>query len=223
MSKIKSISAALLTLGTLLALCSTASADEPRIVVEGFEAQRSTMSLQLHASTMSISDDPIDPEGSAQLGGLGLSWRWDLVDWGGLELSLAGLGRQSESGLVNEGRGLFTASWLWYFARHSKHRFYGITGIGTLSTDVEIGANSYSYEEGVLVLGVGSEWMLGRHWMLSVDARALFLSSEGQEEFAVNSPPPPDDLDRQPYPEAWSTHPEERGGIAFNVGLGYRW
>jgi hypothetical protein len=212
----------------LFAAPAAAQEEAPRIVVQGFEADQSSMSLQLHASTLTLSDDAIDPQGSAQLGGLSFSWRWDLVPWGGLELGLSALSRQSESGLVQESRGLLSASFLWYFARHHKHRFYGITGLASLLTTVQIGANTHDYSEGGLVLGLGSEWLLGKRWLVSADARALFLSPENDhsgprhdEDLAAT--PPNDGRARTPWPDAWTSAPEERAGLAFNLGVGYRW
>ncbi len=222
MSSSKLISLSLITC-VALCLCATASAEE-RIVVKGFEARQNNMSLQLHGGALSISDDLVDPEGNANLGGLGLSWRWDLVDWGGLEVSLHALGRNSESGLITETRGLFTVSWLWYFAHKHNHHFYGITGLGGLSTDLEAGPTSYEYSESALVLGVGSEWLTSNNWVFSVDVRALMLEDDGSGTITdTDIGPAPDSRTRTPFPDEWGAPPESRVGMMLNVGLGYRW
>ncbi len=218
------ITAACLAAATLLAFATPAAAESPRVVVRGFESHEPSMSLHLSGTGITLGDDAIDPEGAANLGGVGLSWRWDLVDWGGLELAIASVGRRSENGLVTDTRGVFTASWLWYFSRHHNHRFYGVTGLAGMGTELDIGANHYSYGEGGFVLGIGSEWMLGKAWVVSVDARALFLSADQEEAVEVSqATPPPDGRAREPYPIEWWTPPTERTGAQFNVGIGYRW
>jgi hypothetical protein len=209
---------------TLLAFAVPAAAEAPRVVVRGFESHEPSMSLHLTGTGLTLGEDAIDPEGAANLGGVGLSWRWDLVDWGGLEIGFSTVGRRSEGGLVNDTRGIFSASWLWYFARHHNHRFYGVTGLVGMGTELDIGANRYSYGEGGFVLGVGSEWMLGKDWMVSVDARALFLSADQENPVEADvAPAPGDGRARQPYPVEWWNPPAERTGAQFNVGIGYRW
>lgn len=221
--KIQQLTAAALA-ATLLAFCVPAAADSPRVVVQGFRAQEPSMSLHLSGTGITLGGDGVDPEGTANLGGIGLSWRWDLVDWGGLELGIASIARRSENGLVHDDRGMFTASWLWYFARHHNHRFYGVTGLVGLGTQIEIGANRYSYGEGGFVLGVGSEWMFGDAWVVSVDARLLSLSADHEKPVeAEEVTAPPDDRDRRAYPVEWWTPPSERTGAQFNAGIGYRW
>ena len=205
-------------------LASPALADRGRrVVVRGFEANRPAMSVHLGGTGLTLSEDNLDPEGKARLGGLNFSWRWDLVDWGGLEIDVAGLGRSSEGGLVNEAKTFVSASWLWYFARHHTHRFYGVTGIAGMGTELEIGNSSYSYGEGGFILGLGTEWLMGKHWVISFDVRALFLESDTEQPLEANEALPPAGMDREPYPVAWYSPPPERAGAMFNLGLGYRW
>lgn len=218
------LTVAVLVAATALALCTPAMAGDSRVVVRGFESHRPSMSLHLSGTGLTLGDDAIDPEGAANLGGIGLSWRWDLVDWGGLEISLATVGRRSDNDLVQETRGVFTAAWLWYFARHHSHRFYGITGITGMGTELDIGETHYSYGEGGFTLGIGSEWMMGRNWVVSVDARAHFLEADHEEAVTVTEgAPAPDNRARRPYPVEWWTPPAERTAAQFNVGIGYRW
>lgn len=211
--------------GLITILSSTASAEGRRIVVEGFEKHHdSSISLQLNASSLSLSDDGLDINGAAQLGGLNLGFRWDPVEWGGLEVTMGGYGRSSDDGLVTESRSLATLSWLWYFARHHRHRFYGVTGVAGLDTHLSIGNSSLEYSEGGLVLGLGSEWLVRKNWLISFDVRTLTLGRDKEREaiFAQNAPAP-DGLERSPFPESWTAIPDERVGVLFNLGLGYRW
>ena len=208
----------------VLMLAAPADAQQRKIVVDGFSAPERTMSLQLSAGGLNLSDDFIDSQGTAQLGGMSLAFRWDPVQWGGLELSVGGYSRLDETGLVNESRGLVTLSWLWYFARHHRHRFYGITGLAGMDTQLQIGNSSYSYGEGGYVLGLGTEWLARKRWLISFDVRALMLNTNDQEKGLVaEEAEPPPGLDRSPFPEQWYTPPEERVGVMFNLGVGYRW
>lgn len=211
--------AALILSVMVLGLClsQTAQADHRRIVVQGFEADDNNMSLQLNIGGLTLADDAMDVSGVAQLGGAGLAWRWDLVHWGGLELAFQGYGRTSEGGRVNEDAVATSINWLWYFARNHHHRFYAVTGIGGVSTNGTIDDDfDYSYSEGGLNLGVGTEWLVSRRFLISADLRTLLLSRNDESVSAF------DWADGTPYGN-WTVPPEERTGIQFNMGIGYRW
>lgn len=218
---------ALVALALTLLTSNPAAAEERRIIVEGFEADHSTMSLQLGFGGLNLSDDALSDEGVARLGGMNLTWRWDPVDWGGLEVGVGSYLRQSEGGLVTEHRGTFSLAWLWYFARHYHHRFYGVTGITSMSTTVDIGDNeALYYGEGGLTLGLGSEWLISKNWIVNIDARVLMLASDSEEGETFEAEPSdaaPDGSARSPYPASWTTAPAERTGLLMNVGVGYRW
>ena len=199
-----------------------------RVVVQGFgdrASHKRSMSLHVGFGGMNVSDDGLDPRGAAELGGMNLSWRWDLTHWGGLEVAVGGYTRASEDGLVTESRGMTSVSWLWYFARHKRHRFYGVTGLAGLETDLQIGNSTYSYGEGGMVLGVGTEWIARNRWVVSFDVRALMLSGSDDEQGLVAEEPdaPNDGIDRTPFPAEWYTPAQEHVAVAFNLGLGYRW
>jgi hypothetical protein len=223
-----------LLLASLLALVATlasnaALAQEPgRIVVKGFEADDDTMSLQTHISTLSVSDDTLDVEGSASLGGFGLSWRWELLNLGSLELFGSFLFRLDETALVSELRSQASVSWLWHLWETSGHRLYGITGFGALHTTVSLGENAtYDYAESGLVLGIGSEWLIDDDLIVTFDVRSLLLESDGPSNKTPHpdgggAPAPDDGIERRPYPESWYTAPESRSGLMFNIGFGYR-
>ncbi len=212
----------LLAAASLLAAAPDAQAQERKIVVEGFRADDSNMSLQLNLTGMTLGDDGMDEDGVADLGGLSLSWRWDLIDWGGLEVALGAYGRASDDEAVSESRTTLSVAWMWYFARHYHHRFYAVTGLASLDTQGTIDRNGYltdyTYSEFGPVLGLGSEWLISKNWLFSVDARALLLSS--QEDTAVTTD---DALDNNATPLAWITPPESRSALHFGVGFGYRW
>ncbi|MEO1268719.1 MAG: hypothetical protein AAFX99_11520, partial [Myxococcota bacterium] len=182
----------------------------------------------LSAGSLSIGDDQLDEEGVARLGGMMFNWRWDPVEWGGLELGLGAYGRLSDNELVNETKAVFNVAWLWYFARHYHHRFYAVTGLTFQATHVEIGeVEPYEYTESGLMLGLGSEWLLSKRWMLNMDVRAVFLSLDQDEEDFDDEPvrvfQGPDGSARQPYPDGWTRPPEERAGVMLNFGVAYRW
>ncbi len=217
---------AVIAVGVMASAAGSAEAGEGKIVVKGFEADERTLALQLNASNMSVSDDGLDAEGSAHLGGFNLAVRWDTLRWGGIELAVGGYSRLDETGLVDESRGMTSLSWLWYFARHHRHRFYGLIGVAGLSTELRIGNSSYNYSEGGGLIGLGSEWLFRDRWMVTVDARLLSLNSSRHEKegrLQANEPEPPGDLDRTPFPAEWYTPPEERVAVMFNMGIGYRW
>lgn len=211
---------------TTLLTASAAEAQERRIIVEGFRADDSSMSLQLNLAGLAIGDDAMDSDDVADLGGANVSWRWDLVPWGGLEVAFGGYGRASEEGTVDESRTSFSLAWLWYFARHYHHRFYGVTGFSGLTTQGSVGEYLYNYSESGLMLGVGSEWLVSRHWLISFDVRALLLSNDSDE---LNLPPEgvpdPTFVDATPahIPAEWVNAPESRTAVMFNFGFGYRW
>ena len=215
------VAATLLAASFLITL--PAEAQGRKIVVQGFSSPQRTLSLSVGASGMTLSEDGLDLEGSAQLGGMNLALRWDPVRWGGLELGLGGYSRLSDGGLAEENRSLVTLSWLWYFARHHRHRFYGITGVAGMSTDLAIGNTNVRYGEGGVVLGLGTEWLAKKRWLISFDVRALMLNRDNQEDLTIEALETPEGLNRDPFPEAWTTPPEERIGLMFNLGVGYRW
>lgn len=215
-------------MGLIVAGQASAEEDDQRkIIVEGFEARQPSMSIGLTAGSLSLGDDKLDSEGVARLGGVMFNWRWDPVEWGGLELGLGAYGRLSENELVNEQKAIFNVAWLWYFARHYHHRFYAVTGLSFQATHLEIGeVEPYEYAESGLMLGLGSEWLINRSWMVNMDVRAVFLShdqdEEGEEE-VVRSFQGPDGSPRQPYPVEWTAPPQERSGLMLNFGIAYRW
>ncbi len=220
---------ALVIVGAALFCGLTASAEE-KIVVEGFRADNSTMSLRLSGTALNLSDDNLDPEGNALLGGATLSFRWSPVVWLGVEASIGGTGRTSENGLVEESRGVASLAGLWYFSRHRKHRFYGVFGLASVNTNLLIGNEQYQFNESGPMFGIGTEWLAGKSWVLSADLRAVALSLEGssfggeEEGDDVAAAGPPDDgIERNPFPARWSAQPEERIGMMFNFGVGYRW
>lgn len=215
--KLRLASMAALAVATMMMLPAVASA-ERRIVVEGFEAHQRTMAFQLGGSGLSLSDDTLDVDGTAYLGGVSMAFRWDPIPWLGLELGVGSYGRTSEEGLADEQRDLVTIAALWYFARHHDHRFYGVTGFSGLSTTLDIGDTELVYHEGGLVLGVGSEWMLTRSWAVNFDVRALFLDTSGEDEAQFTG----DTNGEAPYPARWYNIPSERAGAVFNVGIAYR-
>ena len=215
------------TLGALAMMVAVASpafahdhGEGRKIVVEGFRADDSSMSLQLNLSGMSLSDDAMDVDGIAHVGGINLNWRWDLVEWGGLELGFGGYSRMSEDERVDESRTTMSLAWLWYFARHYHHRFYGITGFSSVVTTGTVDETPYSYSEGGLVLGLGSEWLVNRHWLVSMDLRTLLLSSDGEGNAEAV---PSDPGFGAEVPVAWVSPPQERSAVMFNLGVGYRW
>jgi hypothetical protein len=211
---------ALLVLSTAL----PATANTPRVVVHGFQSDDSALSHHLSASALSLGDDTIDPESTATLGGPTWSFRWDLARWGGLEFSASALNRKSEGGLVTENRSLAAVNWLWYFGRRHDARWYVITGIAGLHTNLEVGANTYRFDEKAFTLGAGFDWALNDNWILSADARTLFLSADHSKPFdADESFSPNDGRERQPYPIEWTAPPAKRDGAQFSAGIGYRW
>jgi hypothetical protein len=213
-----------LLFAALIMLAAPASAENRKIVVEGFSAPQRTMTLQLNFGGMSLSDDQVDPRGTAELGGGNLSFRWDIVRWGGLEIAGGGYDRLDETELVREKRNYGSLAWMWYLVRHRNHRLYGITGLASLNTTMQIGNSTYSYGEGGLMLGVGSDWGPSRGWIVSMDVRALMLNNQDQKgALKVDEPDVPEGLDRDPFPAEWYTPPEERVALMANFGIGYRW
>jgi len=214
----------LLAVGVVTLAAAPAEAQNRKIVVEGFSAPSTNMSLQLRLSGLSLSDDKIDPEGAASLGGMNLAFTWDPVRWGGLEVAAGGYERMDDTGLIHESRGVVTLSWLWYFSRHKRHRFYGVTGLASSNNVLEIGNSTFTSNEGGYVLGLGSEWLSRSRWMVNFDVRALFLERNGEDgRTTAEIPTPPDGIERAPFPEEWTTPSDERFGLMFNFGIGYRW
>jgi hypothetical protein len=208
----------------LMMLTAPASAENRKIVVPGFSSPQRTMTLQLNVGGLTLSDDQIDPRGSAELGGANLAFRWDLLRWGGLEIAGGGYDRLDETELVHEKRSYASLAWLWYFSRHNRHRLYGITGLANINTEMKIGNSTYSYGEGGLMLGLGSEWVTSKRWVISMDMRALMLGNQSEKgALKTNEPDVPEGLDRTPFPSEWYTPPEERVALMANFGIGYRW
>lgn len=230
MKKVAWMVMALVASSAVLLNAQSAHADEgPRIVVEGFEAnhhRQRHMSLHFSGALMQVSEDGLDPSGSAHLGGMNLSWRWDLVEWGGVEVMFGGFWRADDRFLVNEGRTVVSTSWLWYFARKHHRRFYAITGLAGVETDLSIGNSRYTHSASGLVLGVGLEWLLTKNLTFSVDTRAIMLNSGERdgERLTIEEPEGPNDgVERTPFPAQWYTPAQEYTAVMTNIGVGYRW
>lgn len=217
----------LLAAASLLAAAPDAQAQERKIVVEGFRADDSNMSIQLNLTGMILGDDSLDEDRVADLGGGSLSWRWDIIDWGGLEVALGAYGRASDDGAAAESSTTFSVAWMWYFARHHHHRFYAVTGLSSLDTQGTIDRNGnltdYTYSEFGPVLGLGSEWLISKNWLFSVDARALLLSSQDDANYTSSVEPGDSPQATNAIPYTWITPPESRSAVQFGVGFGYRW
>lgn len=196
-----------------LTTCAAAAQTE-RLDTEGHWS----FSTQLNLSAVTLEDDVLDQEGAAFLGGFGVNTRIEFPRRVAAEFGFSGVHRESANALVRESVFLLSTSMLWYLGRGPSHRFYVVGGILQAHTERDIGEHAhFQFLEIGLQGGVGADFLLSDHWMLSLDARLYAMASEPTEGAQYDYPD-----GSRPYPGRWARVPDVRGGSRATVAFGYR-
>ncbi len=178
------------------------------------------MSLRLGANQLSLSEDKLDLDRIANLGGPSLALRWTWNGRSALEAEVSGLLRESQRQVLRESRGLASISYVRYFGQGRRGRWYGSVGWIGVVTQREFGDQQFQFAESGGTAGIGREWNLGKRWLLSADVRAVWLRLRASDPGAQGDTYTADD--GQSYPARWVSTPQQRIGANARVALGYR-